>query len=150
MPCVTAPKMTVISPISSRLTPHVASITSSGRPYSRRMINRSMTMPRAPTTIGASSMPAHSGSCANRTAVSTVKAPAVKNSPWARFTMRIIPKISARPSASSTRIVMEFRISRATMATVSRLMPASYLGSGWRPGGNGAARGWSRSCRYFG
>ena len=32
MPWVTAPKMTVISPISRRLMPHVASMTSRGRP----------------------------------------------------------------------------------------------------------------------
>src|SRR5581483_9779599 len=97
------------------------------------MISRSMAMPRAATTNGASSMPAHSGKCTYRTVVSTVKAPAVKNSPWARFTMRIMPKISARPSASKTRMVTEFRISSATMPTVSRLIERY-------PGGDVAAR----------
>src|SRR2546425_1689804 len=111
------------------------------------MMSRSMAMPIAPTTSGASSIPAHSGRCASRTAVSTVKAPAVKNSPWARLTIRIMPKIRARPSASRTRIVMELRISSATMPSVSRLMPAGQPWSGWSPsprstgpGGGAAAR----------
>ena len=100
-------------------------------------MSRSMAMPMPATTSGASNIPTQSGRCANRTAVSTVKAPAVKNSPWARLTMRIMPKMRARPSASRMRIVMEFRISRTTMAAVSRLMPAADASS--EPGGGGAA-----------
>src|SRR6267143_2662885 len=113
------------------------------------MMSRSMAMPIAPTTSGASSIPAHSGRCAYRTAVSTVNAPAVKNSPWARLTVRIMPKIRAKPSASRTRIVMELRTSSATMPSVSRLMPAGRPWSGWSPsprstgpGGGAAARAW--------
>src|SRR5882724_3786959 len=115
------------------------------------MMSRSMAMPIAATTSGASTIPAHSGRCAYRTAVSTVNAPTVKNSPWARLTIRIMPKIRARPSASRTRIVMELRISSATMPSVSRFMPA---GRPWSasspsprstgPGGGAAARAWVR------
>src|SRR6266481_5222011 len=94
------------------------------------MMSRSMAMPIAATTSGASTIPAHSGRCAYRTAVSTVNAPTVKNSPWARLTIRIMPKIRAMPS-------------------VSRFMPA---GRPWSasspsprstgPGDGAAARAW--------
>src|SRR5438270_2338364 len=113
------------------------------------MFGRSLELPLAERRRGAGSIRAHRGGCAYRTGVSPVKAPAVKNSPWARLTIRIMPKIRARPSASRTRIVMELRISSATMPSVSRLMPAGQPWSGWSPsprstgpGGGAAARAW--------
>src|SRR5437773_3839070 len=117
------------------------------------MTSRSIAIPRAPTTNGARSIATPSGRCAYRVPASTVNAPTVKNSPWARFTIRIMPKMTASPRASSTRMVIELRTSSAMMTAVSRFTatararrPAQHRSSPSScrrlsdPGGRDAAR----------
>ena len=113
------------------------------------MMVRSIAMPSPATTSGARSIPSQSGRCAYRVDASTVNAPTVKNSPCARFTMRIIPKMSASPSASNTRIVIELRISSTMMTAVSRLMGSAC--ARWVARATAPSPGHDRACSgYFG
>src|SRR5512147_326464 len=70
------------------------------RPYSGRTRKRSVARPMAPTTSGVSTRLNQKLPVRPRK-YSPMKAPTMKNAPWAKFTTVSMPKIRLKPMASS-------------------------------------------------